>query len=90
MESAVIRVEGNSQRGNTVNASAPPRYSTQMTQINDTSQSITARLGEARRTVESLEATGITEEAEDLKRVELIDTINLTAKQSFTSERAKR
>ena len=40
--------------------------------------------------MESLEATGITEEAEDLKRVELIDAINLAAKQSFTSERAKR
>ena len=40
--------------------------------------------------MESLEATGITEEAEDLKRVERIDAINLTAKQSFTSERAKR
>ena len=40
--------------------------------------------------MESLEATGATEEAEDLKRAELNDAINLTAKQSFASERAKK
>ncbi len=39
--------------------------------------------------MESLEATGTTEEAEDLKRAELNDAINLTSKQSFTSEKAK-
>ncbi len=40
--------------------------------------------------MESLETTGTTEEVEDLKRAEQDDTINLTAKQSFTSERAER
>ena len=42
------------------------------------------------RLVESLETTGTTKEAEDVKRAERNDAINLTAKQSFTRERAER
>ncbi len=36
--------------------------------------------------MESLETTGATEEAKDLKQAERNDAINLTAKQSFLSE----
>ena len=39
--------------------------------------------------MESLETTGTTKEAEDVKRAERNDAINLTAKQSFMSERQR-
>ena len=37
--------------------------------------------------MDSLETTGTTEEAEDLKRAEQHDAISMTAKQSFQRER---
>ena len=40
--------------------------------------------------MDSLETTGTTKEAEDLKRVEQHDAISMTAKQSFQRERTER
>ncbi len=40
--------------------------------------------------MELLETAGTTKEVEDVKRAELNDAINLTAKQSFMSERVER
>lgn len=40
--------------------------------------------------MDSLETTGTTEEAEDLKRAEQHDAISMTAEQSFQRERTER